>query len=97
MPVSIQIPTLFKQQTEGVSEIDLEPSEASTIHVMLDTLFERYPSLEEKILDKNGKQQRCVNFFVNGLDVRFIKGLESSLSDGDEVMIVPAIAGGIGD
>lgn len=91
MSITVQIPTAFKNVTRGENMAEVS---AGSVREMLDRLCERYPGLAERMLDQRGELQRFVNIFVNGLDVRFIEGLDSPLSDGDAVQIVPAIAGG---
>jgi len=89
--IKVLIPTAFKKLTrgEGVAEVD-----ADTVKKVLAALFLRYPGLGEMMTDRGGALQRHVNVFINGLDSRFIEGLDSPLADGDEVQLVVAIAGG---
>lgn len=94
MSIPISIPTLFKMESGGRSTITMEASVIPTVRTMLDELFRLHPALRGKMVDGLGEMQRHVNIFVNGLDVRFIEGLDTPLSEGDEVQIVPMIAGG---
>jgi len=61
---------------------------------MIDTLNTAHPGIKERLCDDTGELRRFVNIYVNEEDIRFLKGKETSLKDGDEVSIVPAIAGG---
>lgn len=94
MTIPVQIPTAFKKFTEGVSKLELEPDQAQTVRAMTDELIRRYPGLKDQMFQRENELQRHVNIFVNGTDTRFIDGLDSQLDDGDDVMIVLAIAGG---
>jgi molybdopterin synthase sulfur carrier subunit len=67
----------------------------ATVKEALADLEERFPGMRDRLYDDEGKLRRFVNIYVNDEDVRFLKGEETSLSDGDEVSIVPAIAGGM--
>lgn len=90
MAIKVLIPTAFKKITRGESVTEID---ADSVRTLLDHLFGRYPGLSEMMMER-GAIQRHVNIFINGLDSRFIEGLDSSLSDGDEVQLVVAIAGG---
>jgi molybdopterin synthase sulfur carrier subunit len=61
---------------------------------MIETLNSSYPGIKDRLCDETGELRRFVNMYVNEEDIRFLKGKETSLKDGDEVSIVPAIAGG---
>jgi molybdopterin synthase sulfur carrier subunit len=61
---------------------------------MIDTLNAAHPGIKDRLCDDTGELRRFVNIYVNEEDIRFLKGKETSLKDGDEVSIVPAIAGG---
>lgn len=90
--VPVILPSLFMKSTGGVSRVEVE---AANVREMLDVLITSHPELRAQVYAADGSQQRFLNIFVNGLDVRFIDGLDSALSSGDEVQLVPAIAGGI--
>ncbi len=92
MSVTVQIPSAFRKVTRGDASAVVA---ASSVRIMLQELCGRYAGLREHMLDQRGELQRFVNIFVNGLDVRFCEGLDTALNDGDDVQIVPAIAGGI--
>lgn len=94
MNVTITIPTLLKKHTDGLGAVTMN---VATVRDILDELIRRFPGLHEHIYDANGQLQRYLNVFVNGLDVRFIDSVDTALAEGDDVQLVPAIAGGLGD
>ena len=89
--IKIRIPTPLRPLTKGQGEVE---AQASNIANMIETLNEAHPGLKDRLCDETGELRRFVNIYVNEEDIRFLKGKETSLSDGDEVSIVPAIAGG---
>ncbi len=90
MAVKVKIPVPLQRLTQGKDEVEGDPG---TIISLIDTLDKRYPGLGERI-SESGKLRRFVNVYVNEEDVRFLKNEETVVKDGDEVSIVPAIAGG---
>ena len=92
MAVTIRIPTPLRKFTEGKSEVDVE---GGTIREVFDDVENRPGGLQEKIFDDAGEIRRFINVFVNGEDVRHSQGLDTPVKDGDEVSVVPAIAGGL--
>jgi sulfur-carrier protein len=91
MSVRVRIPTPLRASTDGVAELS---SEAPTVATLIEELEARYPAIRGRLRDESGTLRRFVNLYVNGEDVRFQKGLETSLKSGDELSIVPAVAGG---
>ncbi|MBI5666205.1 MAG: MoaD/ThiS family protein [Nitrospirae bacterium] len=91
MPVSVKIPVPLQRLTQGKEEVEGEPG---TIISLINGLDKKYPGLAERI-SEGGKLRRFVNIYVNEEDVRFSKNEETEVKDGDEVSIVPAIAGGV--
>ena len=91
MPVTVKIPTQLRSVTGGDSDTTIE--EASTVGEVLDRLYERYDGLRDRIAE-DGDLRRFVNVYVGGEDIRFLDGLETAIEDGDEVTILPAVAGG---
>ncbi len=91
MPVTVKIPTQLRSVTDGEAETSID--EASTVGEVLDGLYERYDGLRERIAE-DGNLRRFVNVYVQGEDIRFLDGLETPVEDGDEVTILPAVAGG---
>jgi molybdopterin synthase sulfur carrier subunit len=90
MAVTVKIPTQLRGVTEGESEIEVA---GGTVGEALDAVFEQHADLRDRITEDGGLR-RFVNVYVSGEDIRFQDGLETALSDGDEVTILPAVAGG---
>jgi molybdopterin synthase sulfur carrier subunit len=90
MAVTVKIPTQLRAATDGEA---LATVEGSTVGEVLDSLYERYGELRSRIAEDGGLR-RFVNVYVGDEDIRFLDGLETQVSDGDEVTILPAVAGG---
>ena len=90
MAVTIKIPAQLRDVTEGEGEIEVE---GETVGEALDAVFDSHEDLRERITE-DGTLRRFVNVYVSGEDIRFKDGLETELADGDEVTILPAVAGG---
>jgi molybdopterin synthase sulfur carrier subunit len=90
MPVSVKIPTQLRAATDGESTAEVE---GGTVGEVLDSLYERYGELRSRIAEDGGLR-RFVNVYVGGEDIRFLNGLDTPVRDGDEVTILPAVAGG---
>jgi len=91
MAVSVRIPTPLRKLTAGADEVSIE---AASISELIDNLEAAHPGLKDRLCDANGEIRRFVNVYLNDEDVRFLDGRKTALKDGDEVSIVPAIAGG---
>ena len=91
MAITVKIPTQLRAVTAGEAETTIE--DAGTVGEVLDGLYERYEGLRERIAE-DGDLRRFVNVYVGGEDIRFLDGLETAVEDGDEVTILPAVAGG---
>ena len=91
MPVTVRIPTPLQRITSGKGEV---PCDGTTISELLADLERKHPGVKERICDEQGKLRRFVNVFVNEEDIRFLQGDQTPVKDGDEVSIIPAIAGG---
>ncbi len=91
MSVHVRIPTPLRRFTGGAEEVSVT---GATVAALVDDLERNHPGLKERICDEHGKVRRFVNIFVNGEDIRFLNNLETATKAGDEVSIVPAIAGG---
>jgi MoaD family protein len=92
MSIVVKIPTQLRAVTGGESETVLDG--ASTVQEVLDGLFERHQELRARISDEDGSLRRFVNVYVAGEDIRFLDGLATPVSDGAELTILPAVAGG---
>jgi molybdopterin synthase sulfur carrier subunit len=91
MPILVRIPTPLRRFTNGSDEVG---SDGSTIGAVVDSLERSFPGIKERLCDEEGRVRRFVNIYVNGDDIRFLSSLDTAVKDGDEVAIVPAIAGG---
>ncbi len=91
MAVKVRIPTPLRKLTEGRDEVT---AEGSTVREVIDDLEKRYPGIKERICEKDGSVRKFVNLYVNDEDIRFKNNLDTALKDGDELSIIPAIAGG---
>ena len=91
MPVLVRIPTPLRRVTNGASEVE---TRAQDVAGLIDDLERQYPGLRDRLVEESGELRRFINIYVNQEDVRFLSGRETALRDGDEVTIVPAIAGG---
>ena len=86
----MKIPTQLRGVTEGEGEIEVD---GGTVGEALDAVFAQHADLRDRITEDGGLR-RFVNVYVSGEDIRFQDGLETALTDGDEVTILPAVAGG---
>ncbi len=91
MSVTVKIPTQLRPVTGGESETTVD--EAKTVGEVLDGLYDRYDGLRDRI-SEGGDLRRFVNVYVGEEDIRLLDGLETVVEDGDEVTILPAVAGG---
>jgi len=91
MAVKVLIPTPLQKFTDNQATIECE---GGTIATLMDTLESKFPGIKARLCDDQGELRRFVNFYVNSEDIRFLEGKETTLNDGDEVSIVPAVAGG---
>ncbi len=92
MPAKVRIPAPLRKLTQDQAVVEIE---GKTIQELLNGLEKNYPGLKERICDESGQIRRFVNVFINGEDIRFKDGPKTAVSDGAEVSIIPAIAGGI--
>ena len=90
MSVNVKIPTQLRAATDGEAVAAVE---GATVGEVLDALYERFGELKSRIADDDGLR-RFVNVYVGGEDIRFLEGLDTPVADGDEVTILPAVAGG---
>ncbi|WP_017661469.1 MoaD/ThiS family protein [Baaleninema simplex] len=91
MSVKVLIPTPLQKFTSDRATLECE---AKTVAELIDALEESCPGIKARLCDDAGKPRRFLNFYVNSEDIRFLDNTETSLNDGDEVSIVPAVAGG---
>jgi molybdopterin synthase sulfur carrier subunit len=94
MPIQVRIPTPLRKFTGGAESVTVDSTAGATVAAILQDIEGRHPGLKERICDDAGKVRRFVNVYVNGEDIRFLSSLETPVKEGDEISIVPAIAGG---
>lgn len=90
MSVEVRIPTILRPYTGGEKNVS---GEGANLAELITDLESRHPGLQERLVDEQGLR-RFVNVYLNDEDVRFLGGLETELSDGDSVTVLPAVAGG---
>ncbi len=91
MAVKVLIPTPLQKLTRDQATLECS---ASNVTELLDSLEQNCPGIKARICNEQGELRRFVNFYVNNEDIRFLSGTNTPLQDGDEVSIIPAIAGG---
>ena len=87
----IRIPTPLRRVTNGQESVQVE---GDSLQEALNALEVAFPGIKERIVGADGELHRFVNIYINSEDVRFLQGMETTLNEGDEVSIVPAVAGG---
>ncbi len=93
MSITVRIPTPLRRVTNGEDKVTVE---GSNLNEIIGSLDSQYPGIKARICNDQGDLRNFVNVYVNGEDVRFLDGLETSTKTGDEISIVPAVAGGAG-
>ena len=91
MPVKVRIPTPLMKLTNNQAEIS---AEGATIADILNNLESQFAGIKERICEENGTPRRLINIYLNEEDIRFLEGEKTQIKDGDEISIIPAIAGG---
>ncbi len=89
--IQVRVPTPLRKYTAGADSVE---ASGATVGALVSDLDKRYPGIKDRICEANGTVKRFVNLFVNGEDIRFLQHLDTPLKAGDELSIVPAIAGG---
>lgn len=92
MAIEVRIPTILRTYTDGAKSVS---AEGSTLKELFDDLESRHTGIQDRLVD-GGELRRFVNVYLNDEDVRFLNGITTQLSDGDNVTILPAVAGGAG-
>jgi molybdopterin converting factor small subunit len=90
MAIEVRIPTILRTYTDGAKKVE---ATGSTLAEVLTDLDARHPGIRERLVDDKGLR-RFVNVYLNDEDVRFLGGLDSAVKDGDDVTVLPAVAGG---
>lgn len=91
MGVLVRVPTPLRRLTNNQDKVEVE---ASTIGEFIDSMESDYPGIKERLMDESGQLRYFVNIYLNGEDVRFLEGVDTATKSGDEISIVPAVAGG---
>lgn len=91
MAKKVRIPTPLRKLTNNEELVEVD---ATTIGGVITELQTRYPGIKDRLLDENGSIRRFVNVYVNEEDIRFLQNQQTAIKDGDEISIIPAIAGG---
>ena len=91
MPIPVSIPTPLRPLTENLDTVEVE---GGTVGELITALDKKYPGIGERLLDAQGGVRRFINIYVNGEDIRFLQDKETAVKAGDEISIIPAIAGG---
>ncbi len=91
MSVLVRIPTPLRPLANGQNEVQLA---GGSVREILENLVNSYPGIRERLMDEKGEVRRFINIYVNEEDIRFLDGTHTRIKDGDELSIIPAIAGG---
>ena len=91
MAIDVRIPPILRTYTDGEKAVN---AQGQSIGALIEDLDSNHPGIKGRLLDDQGGLRRFVNVYVNDEDVRFIGGLEAEVSDGDQVVVLPAVAGG---
>lgn len=90
MAIEVRIPTILRTYTGGEKSVN---ADGASLSALIDDLEANHPGLKERLIE-GGDLRRFINVYINDEDVRFIGGLEATLADGDQVVVLPAVAGG---
>lgn len=93
MAIEVRIPTILRTYTGGEKSVEVGGEAVSSLAALIDTLEANHPGIKDRLID-NGDLRRFVNVYINDEDVRFIGSLGATLKDGDQIVILPAVAGG---
>ncbi len=91
MSIMVRIPTPLRRMTNGQDKVEVE---STVLSELVEKLNGEFPGFKDRLVDEEGELRYFVNIYLNGEDVRFMDGLKTATSDGDEISIVPAVAGG---
>ena len=92
MSITVRIPSPLRRLTNGADKVQVDSKDLSGC---IDDLEAQFPGLKERLTDEDGNLRHFVNVYVNGEDIRFIDDIRTKVQDGDEISIVPAVAGGV--
>ena len=91
MAIEVRVPTVLRKHTDGEKNVR---GDGHTLRDLVEDLETRHPGLRKALIDDDGQLHRFINVYVNDEDARFLGGVETPLAPGDEVSILPAVAGG---
>ena len=91
MSIVVRIPTPLRKMTNGQAKVEVD---STVLGELVEKLNSEFPGFKDRLVDEEGELRYFVNIYLNGEDVRFMDGLKTATSDGDEISIVPAVAGG---
>jgi len=91
MSIVVRIPTPLRKMTNGQAKVEVD---SAVLGDLVEKLNSEFPGFKDRLVDEEGELRYFVNIYLNGEDVRFMDGLKTVTSDGDEISIVPAVAGG---
>jgi molybdopterin synthase sulfur carrier subunit len=91
MSIQVKIPTVLRKHTAGEAHVE---ANGATIAELVEDIASRFPEFKAKVVADDGKLHRFINVYANDEDVRYLDGLDTKVSDGDVVSILPAVAGG---
>ena len=91
MSVMVRIPTPLRRMTNGQAKVEIESADLGEL---VEKLNSEFPGFKDRLVDENGELRYYVSIYLNGEDVRFLDGMSTSTNEGDEISIVPAVAGG---
>ena len=92
MSATVRIPTPLRKITNGADKIYVEPG---TLQEIIESINIQFPGIKNKLCDSNGNLKKFVNIYVNGENIRFLNGINSTVLENEDVSIVPAVAGGV--
>ena len=91
MSIDVRIPAPLRKVTNGADKVNVE---ADNLTAVVEALNDAYPGIKDRLCDESGALRNFVNVYINGEDIRFLDGLDTLTKSGDEISIVPAVAGG---
>ncbi|HZT07161.1 MAG TPA: ubiquitin-like small modifier protein 1 [Chloroflexota bacterium] len=91
MSVEVRVPTVLRKHTGGARVVQ---SQGSTVAAVIDDLDRQFPGIKGELVNEAGQMRQFVNVYVNDEDIRYLQRLDTTVADGDQVAILPAVAGG---
>ena len=91
MPVKIRIPTALQKLTQNEGEVEVQ---GDNVNEIIDGMDQRFPGFKGRMYDESGEIRRFINIYVNDEDIRYLEAIETPVTDGDTISIIPAVAGG---